>query len=866
MASGAMHNTAVKAGAFQRLSVFIRWLVEPLAAVDEKQRRHLRLLSAFLLLMAVNSFIGALVMGDDEGIIRTVMLACAPLIALGYGLSRTRYYSVATLIAITIPAVPIVAMLVFSPERDKIAVQFPWLALPLLICSLLLSLRRTIIVAVFYVVFITTLTFSVGLPVPNAAESLAYILMIIFFVVAVTAARRSDHREIEHQLHERELAEQALRESEEKFSSAFKTNPNAICIVSVADGTFIEVNESFCRFTAYSHEEIIGRSPFDLNLFVNQEELDRMATALQENGRVDNREFQSRRKSGEVRLGLFYAEVINIGSKPCVILVITDITERRRAEQLQKDENHILMLLSQGADLNDLLEAILRMGELRDPSIKGSVLVVDPLKKMLVQAAGPSLSEEFKQLLANGLPIAEGIGSCGTAAFRKRRVIIPDIGNSPNFEGDVVTVTRRDNMLSCWSQPIISSAGELLGTIANYGSRVGEPDAQSLDILEWSARIAAIAIERKHAEEALRESEEKFAKAFHASPDIIIISRTRDHRFIEVNDSFTRLTGFSRDQILNDASIEYRLMGSLPDRDRIVKFLKERGSVRNQEISFHTRKGEERTMLFSSEPINFGGEPCKITIAKDITELKRAEEELKQAMSRLEKSSAQLTATNRELETFSYSVSHDLRSPLRSIDGFSQALLEDYLDRFDEQGRDYLNRLRLASQKMGALIDGLLKLSRLTRNEMRQETVDLGALAQEIAQGLQETQPEHQVAFSAGDGLTARGDPQLLRVMLENLIGNAWKFSGHNPHPRIEFGNVRQNGITEFFVRDNGVGFDMAYAGKLFGAFQRLHNAEDFPGTGIGLATVQRIINRHGGTIRAEGEVGKGATFYFTLN
>ena len=307
------------------------------------------------------------------------------------------------------------------------------------------------------------------------------------------------------------------------------------------------------------------------------------------------------------------------------------------------------------------------------------------------------------------------------------------------------------------------------------------------------------------------------------------------------------------------------LLDNLPDRDRVLAALKVRGSVRNQEVSFLGDKGDIHNMLFSSEPINFGGEPCKITIAKDITELKRTEEELKAAMSRLERSTAQLQATNRELETFSYSVSHDLRSPLRSIDGFSQALIEDYEDKFDAQGRDYLNRLRLASQKMGELIDGLLKLSRLTRSEMHQETVDLSVLAREIVTRLQEEQPEHKVEFYAGDGLTASGDPQMLRALLENLIGNAWKFSGKNPQARIEFGKVGNNGKTEFFIRDNGVGFDMAYAGKLFGAFQRLHSTEDFPGTGIGLATVQRIVNRHGGTIRAEGKVGKGAAFYFTL-
>ena len=231
----------------------------------------------------------------------------------------------------------------------------------------------------------------------------------------------------------------------------------------------------------------------------------------------------------------------------------------------------------------------------------------------------------------------------------------------------------------------------------------------------------------------------------------------------------------------------------------------------------------------------------------------------------VEERTSELTAVNKELEAFSYSVSHDLRAPLRSIDGFSQILIEDYPDKLDEQGKDYLNRVRSASQRMAQLIDDMLKLSRVTRSEMRRETVDLSALAQSIVEELQETQPERQVDFAIAPGLTSNGDSQLLRQLMENLLSNAWKFTGHHPQARIEFGATQVDGKEAFFVRDNGVGFDMAYADKLFGVFQRLHSQEEFPGTGVGLATVQRIAHRHGGQVRAEGKVEEGATFYFTL-
>jgi len=192
-------------------------------------------------------------------------------------------------------------------------------------------------------------------------------------------------------------------------------------------------------------------------------------------------------------------------------------------------------------------------------------------------------------------------------------------------------------------------------------------------------------------------------------------------------------------------------------------------------------------------------------------------------------------------------------------------LLEDYEDKLDEEGRRYLRRTKNASQRMGHLIDDLLNLSRMTRSEMRRESVDLSALVKGVVEDLMGTSPEHEVDVIVEEGLVANGDESLLRVALENLLGNAWKFTRHQPHPRIEFGILKHEDTPAYFVRDNGVGFDIAYADKLFGAFQRLHSEREFEGTGIGLATVQRIIHRHGGQVWAKSEVGKGATFFFNL-
>jgi light-regulated signal transduction histidine kinase (bacteriophytochrome) len=232
---------------------------------------------------------------------------------------------------------------------------------------------------------------------------------------------------------------------------------------------------------------------------------------------------------------------------------------------------------------------------------------------------------------------------------------------------------------------------------------------------------------------------------------------------------------------------------------------------------------------------------------------------------RVRQRTAELEAVNEELDAFTYSVAHDLRGPLRSIDGFGQALLEDCGDQLDDTGKKYLRYVRESANRMAQLIDDLLRLSRVTRSSLCRQSVDLSVLARSVAARLEHTQPDRHVELAIQEGLVAEADAALLEVVLENLIGNAWKFTMKRPVARIEFGAQRSGPPLVYFVRDNGAGFDMAYANKLFGVFQRLHAAHEFEGTGIGLATVQRIVRRHGGHVRAEGAVGQGATVYFTL-
>ncbi|HEY3699419.1 MAG TPA: ATP-binding protein [Spongiibacteraceae bacterium] len=258
-----------------------------------------------------------------------------------------------------------------------------------------------------------------------------------------------------------------------------------------------------------------------------------------------------------------------------------------------------------------------------------------------------------------------------------------------------------------------------------------------------------------------------------------------------------------------------------------------------------------------------------IGTADDVDERRRALLEVQRLNAELEQRvgerTAELERANKELEAFSYSVSHDLRTPLRAIDGFSQALLEDYANQLDATGSDYLTRVRAAAQRMGRLIDALLTLARVSRASMSQERVNLSAIAEEIVEELRAAEPARAADVRITSRLSAMSDPYLLRIVLENLLSNAWKYSAKREQALIEFGMRNQDGKPCFFVQDNGAGFDMAYASKLFGAFQRLHDAKEFAGTGVGLATVQRIIHRHGGHIWVDAAVDKGAIFYFTL-
>ena len=406
--------------------------------------------------------------------------------------------------------------------------------------------------------------------------------------------------------------------------------------------------------------------------------------------------------------------------------------------------------------------------------------------------------------------------------------------------------------------------------------------------------------ERKQADAELQSSKSFLGSVINAIADPVFVKDDK-RRFVLVNDALCTIVGRPREALIGEDGNDW-----FP-KDQVEVFVKMDAGVLdtgvenvNEETLSDLTTGKVRTIVTrKTRYIDLSGNRFLVGVIRDFSERKQAEDRIRQLNAELEQRvrerTAELEAANKELEAFSYSVSHDLRAPLRAMDGFSMALIEDYADKLDETGQNYLRRIRAGSQRMAELIDDLLHLSQVTRAEMRHVRVDLTAMAEEIGTELRQLQPDRQMEFIVAPALAVDADAQLLRLALYNLLANAWKFTGKNPHARIEVGvtgdeyrvasdeaggtiphqpspishqpfpiNHPPSPIA-FFVRDNGAGFDMAYASRLFGAFQRLHSTQEFEGTGIGLAIVQRIIRRHGGRVWAEGAVGQGATFYFTL-
>lgn len=630
---------------------------------------------------------------------------------------------------------------------------------------------------------------------------------------------------------ERKQAEEALRESEERFRSVLDNSIDMVYRLDFQTGRYDYLSPSSKQLLGYTPEEFTALGIEDATLLVHPDDVDKLmenvikliaspeqkdaASAIEY--RLKHRELGYRWMSDNRSV------VYNDMNIPVAVVGnLRDITEQKIAgEELRTKENA----------LENSLNAIAMS------DIEGNITYVN---QACVKLWGSGNKEEllgipyWKLLESNEVAVAKEVASA--------------ISEDQSWEGEIVARNKdgTEKYIHVLSSMLKDAKGNPIRTISSL-----------IDVTK-----------RRNAEKALRESEEKFRRLVEEMNDGYYV--LQGSRVVFANARSAEMFGYAPEEVIGKTVQELLPSEAVSELSEVRARRQSGDTVPEQyETTVMNKDGTPRIAELGTRIIEYEGKPALSVIIRDITERKQAEDEVRRLNEELEQRvierTTQLEAVNKELEAFAYSVSHDLRAPLRSIDGFSQILMEDYTDKLDEEGKNYLQRVRSASQRMGELIDDILNLSRVTRGEMRYEAVDLGTLAESICTELQQSQPERQVEFIITPGLVAKGDSHLLRAVLDNLLGNAWKFTKTRALARIEFGMVKNNEQLAYFIRDNGVGFDMAYADKLFGAFQRLHSPSEFEGTGIGLATVQRIIHRHGGNIWAESVVDQGTTFYFTL-
>ncbi|MDD5361928.1 MAG: PAS domain S-box protein [Ignavibacteria bacterium] len=631
---------------------------------------------------------------------------------------------------------------------------------------------------------------------------------------------------------ERKTAQDELRTSEEKFSKAFHLSPYALIITDPVTGRIIEVNKGFEKTTGYKTDEVIGKTTFDINIWDNPEDRTIIIHELQNGRSVYNKEINFRKSDGESANAIFSAELIDIKGNMIMLSSFNDITEIKKAElnirNLVKRYHTILANQFYGILVvtedniiefaNDKFCEYFSLDE--SPSDLTGLLGDTLISKILPKYKDPqSAFLMIKNALAN---------------------------NAPNLDSEIEL--KNGTILLVDYNPIIVN-----------GKRDGRI---------WLHRDIT---DRKKMEQDLRRNRYllvetgKIAKVGGWEFDTQTLKGTWTDQVARIHDLDPN------DETNVEKGISFYINDSRKKIEKAIKNAIEKGEGYDLELEMITAKGNHKWIRTIGIPqfkdgkvVNIGGS------FQDITELKLVEEEIRKLNAELEERvkqrTEQLEESNKELEAFSYSVSHDLRAPLRALDGFAKILLDEYAPSLDDDGKRYLNIITDSAKSMGHLIDDLLAFSRLSRQEINSSKIDMRNMAELVFKELIIHQGERDIEFILRDIPYAYGDPSMIRQIWRNLIGNSIKFTSTKTKGIIEIGTLKENNEVFYYVKDNGVGFDMTYSEKLFGVFQRLHPSSEFEGTGVGLAIVQRIVHRHGGRVKALGKINEGAQFYFSLN
>ncbi len=672
-------------------------------------------------------------------------------------------------------------------------------------------------------------------------------------------------------------AQESLKASEARYRAIVEQSLVGLCILTPGEYVkFLFANSTVGELVGYSPQELVNLSFEEVANIIHDDDRSRMIQYMQSCfvGEIEGQPISIRlisRGGTEIWVELASTRVQFEGDV-ALLTVVLNITKRVVADQALRQERQAFHTIAQAAisaiDTTDLGQRIIRglmdslgfeMGALRLYDEKDDTLVASSrIGEYWAETPGSIRCDEENEKERINVYVA-----------RKREPVF-----APNVEECEVCQrygSRLDEIgvkgIIIW--PIVSESGKLLAVMSLATKEAKDTLIETRGFFHTVSELLTTVIERLKAEEALRLSDRRYWELLTYIGKGVTVSNL-DERITFVNKVFADMLGYEPEELVGMSIVDILPPAEI---ERVFEKIEERklGRTESYIVSMLRKDGTERIVRVSAVPSwhEQGHVEGSIAFMTDITDQTRAENEVRRLNEELselvEERTAELAAANKELEAFAYAVSHDLRAPLRSVDGFSQALLEDHKEHLDDTALNYLQRIRRAATRMGHLIDDILNLSKVARSELDRAEISLTAMAKDVVDELRTAEPDRVIEIDIADNLRARCDRRLIHIALQNLIGNSWKFTSHREESKIEFGSTEIDGETVFYIRDNGIGFDQAYAERLFKPFQRLHRADEFEGTGVGLATVHRIIDRHGGRIWAEGEESKGSTFYFTL-